>query len=127
MDLLADVALVTVAHQRAGKQARLAKNLETIADPPSQDHRSCELLHRLHDRREAGDGAGTEIVAIREPAGHQDGVAALKVVRSMPEKGDRGLNHRRENVVGIVIAVGTGEDEDAKLQALRVAEERRRI
>src|SRR5208337_1041457 len=96
------------------KQASLAQNLEAVADAEHQTAAVGKLLHRLHDRRELGNCAGTQVVAIGKAAGHNDGVTILQIVRVMPEEGDRLLGHLLDGPVGIVIAVGSGKDDNAK-------------
>ena len=114
VDLLADVVQAGVAHQRAGQQAGLAQDLEAIADAEHQAAGAGKLLHRLHDRGEARDGAGAQVIAIGEAAGDQDGVAALEVFRGMPEIGHWLPSDCVDDVVGVVVAVGAGEDQNAE-------------
>jgi len=115
MDLLADIALAGVAHQRAGEQASLAEDLEAVADAEDEAAGVGEALDRLHDGCELGDGSGAEVVAIGESAGNEDGVAALEVFGGVPEIGDGLVHQSVDDVVGVVVAVRAGEDEDAEL------------
>ncbi len=74
-----------VAQQRAGEEVGLAGDLESVADA---EHGGAALgvRHDLaHDRAEAGDGAGAEIVAVAEAAGEDHDVDALQVVILVPE------------------------------------------
>ena len=74
-----------------------------------------ELGDRRHDRREPGDRAGAQVVAVREAAGqdHDVGAArgsspcARRTRASWPSTCLRG-------VVGVVIAVGSGKDDDGE-------------
>ena len=69
-----------VAQQRAGEQPGLAGDLEAVADG---EHRSAALRVRddlLHDRAEARDRAGAQIVAVAEAAGQDDDVDSLEIV-----------------------------------------------
>ncbi len=75
--------------------------------PPS----SAKLRDGGHDRRESGDGAGAEIVAVGEPAGNDDrvdvaegGVAVPETTASAPTTAD-GLD-------GVELAVRTRELHD---------------
>src|SRR5579875_3161676 len=88
MDLLADVLEAGVAEQGAGEQSGLTEDLKSIADAEHEAARGGEFPDRLHDGREAGDGAGAEVVAIGEAAGDEDGVAALEVGGITPEEDD---------------------------------------
>ena len=62
----------SVAKHRARQQACFEQYLETVAD---SEHRAAglrELLHLGHDRREARDRAGAQVVAVGEAAGQND-------------------------------------------------------
>ena len=53
----------------AGQQMRFGEHLKAIANP---DHRAAfgrKGRHRRHDRREAGDGTGAQVVTVGETAG----------------------------------------------------------
>ena len=58
-----------VAQQRPRQQARLAEDLEAVADPEHEPACLRELAHGGGRRREAGDRATAEVVAVREAAG----------------------------------------------------------
>ena len=75
----------------------------------------------LHDGREARDGAGAQVVAIGEAAGHQDCVAAFEVMGLVPQVGHRLAHYAADDVVGIVVAVGAGEDQNAEFHSFRLA------
>jgi hypothetical protein len=120
VDLFADVLLSGVAHERAGEQAGLTEDLEAVADAEDEAAVRSEFLDGLHDGREAGDGAGAEIVSVGEAAGDEDGVAPFEVVRRVPEEGDGLACDFGDDVVGVVIAVGAGKDEDAELHGVRI-------
>ena len=65
-----------VGQQRARQQARLAQTWKPLQIPITGPPSRGELDHRLHDRREAGDRAGAQVVAVGEAAGDDDGVDA---------------------------------------------------
>ena len=75
-----------VGQQRAGQQARLAQDLEAVADAEHRAAVGGELGDRLHHRREAGDRAGAQVVAVGEAAGHDDRVDAREVAVAVPEQ-----------------------------------------
>ena len=77
---------LVVDQQRARQQSRLAEDLEAVADAEHEPALVGELDHRLHHRREAGDRAGAQIVAVGEAAGDDDGVDALQVAVAVPEQ-----------------------------------------
>ncbi len=67
------------------------------------------------------NGAGAQVVAIGEAAGDEDGVATFQVFTLMPEHGDRLACNLLDDVIGVVVAVGAREDEDAEFHTFRVA------
>src|SRR6266446_10802467 len=103
-----------VAHQRSGQQSRLAQNLEAVADAEHQSAAGRELANGFHDRRELGDGAGAKVVAEGEASGDDDGVAVLEVVRVVPQECYGLLRDLLDGPESIVIAVRSGENNDAK-------------
>src|SRR5690606_31295948 len=67
-----------------------------------------------HDRRERGDGAGAQIVAVAEAAREHERVDALEVVRAMPEGDGLGAGETdRALCVAVVERAGEGDDPDA--------------
>ena len=77
---------LSLRQQRAGQQARLAEHLEAVADAQHRAAVGGERGDRLHDRREARDRAGPQVVAVGEAAGHHHGVDARQVVVGVPEQ-----------------------------------------
>ena len=71
-----------VADQRPRQEARLAQDLEAVADAEDQPAAGGKVPHRLHDRREPRDGAAPQVVAVGEPArhDHEVGVAQARVL-----------------------------------------------
>jgi hypothetical protein len=65
--------------------------------------------------REARDGARSEIVAVGEAAGQDHGVGAAEARVLVPHELGILPEHRRRNVVGVSIAVGTREDDHGEL------------
>ena len=78
--------------QRAREQAGLGEDLEAVADADDGPAGVGEVAHGVHDRREPGDGAGAQVVAVGEAAGHDDGVDAVDRAVAVPE--DAGLAAR---------------------------------
>src|SRR3984893_6928652 len=111
---LADIFQSDVAHQRSRQQSRLTQNLEAVADAEDQSASGGELADGVHHWGELGDGAGAEIVTEGETSGDDDGVAVLEVVRVVPEKSYGLLGDLLDGPESIVIAVRSGENNDAK-------------
>src|SRR5262249_18609521 len=95
----------------AGKQARLGEDLEAIADADDRTAVGGELADGLHDRAEPGDGARSQVVAVGEAAGHDDGVDAVDRAVAVPEQPGVGAEvaHDLEHVE---LAVRPGEQHD---------------
>ena len=103
--MLADVALIAVAHQSAGKHAGLAEDLEAVADPHDEAAAGSKLRDGLHNGGEPCDGARAEIIAVGKSARHKYGLAAFKVMRGMPKVGNRRSEFLRKDVIGVVVAI----------------------
>src|SRR5215213_2113997 len=104
-----------VSEQGTGKQPRLAGDLEAVAEA---HHRRAALrvLHHLpHDRAEPCDRAGAEIVAVAEPAGEDDDVAALQIVVFVPEVGCLFAERLDDGLERVVVAVRAGKGHDSEL------------
>jgi hypothetical protein len=67
-------AEVRVAREGAGQEAHLSQDLKAVADADDGATAFREGLEGRHDGREARDGAGAQVVAVGEAAGHDDGV-----------------------------------------------------
>lgn len=101
----------SVLLQRAGQQTGFAEHLEPVADA---EHRSTllgERGHRLHDRGEAGEGAGPQVVAVGEPAWQNQRVESGHGGDPVPEEVGRAAQSPYGQH-GIVLAVRAGEDDD---------------
>ncbi len=84
-----------------------------------------EALDGLHDGGMGGEGAGAEVVAVGEAAGDEDGVRGLEVGGGVPEESGFFTEDRGDDIEGVVVAVGAGEDEDAEFHEFRVLRETR--
>src|SRR5262249_23151743 len=111
----ADEAQRLVPQQHAREKAGLAQDLEAVADP---DHVTAS--RRVPARRGSGGGeprdrAATEVVAVREPARHDDGVETGEVALLVPDRyrlrAERGQRPER---ISIVLRAGVRDDADAR-------------
>src|SRR5579884_558653 len=103
-----------VADQRAGQEPGLAEHLEAVTDAPHQAAALGELAHRLHHRREAGDGTGTQVVAVAEAAGEDDAVHPAQVPVPMPEVAHPGAERPLDGPTAVPVRPGAREDHHAK-------------
>jgi hypothetical protein len=105
---------VLIAHQRAGQQSHFRQHLEAVADAEDQPARGGVAFDRLHDRRELGQRAGAQVVAVGEAAGDDDAVGAAQVGVLVPEDLAFGAENVAHDVLRVVIAVRAGEENDAE-------------
>src|SRR5207248_1771401 len=68
------------------QQPGLAQDLEAVADPNDGATALGELPHRPHDPGEPRDGAGSQVVAVGEPAGQDHGVHVGKRGVPVPDR-----------------------------------------
>ena len=92
---------------------RLAEDLEAVADAPHQPACGGELLHRLHERCEAGDRTAAEVIAVGEAAGEDDAVGTAEIAIAMPEH-HRLVPVERDGVGAVAVRPGPREDGDAE-------------
>src|ERR1043166_362148 len=103
-----------VAKEGSRQQPGFAGDLETVADG---DDRSAAFSVRHafgHDRTEAGDGAGAQVVAVAEPARKNDDIRAGEIVILVPEILGLFAERVDHRVIRVVVAVGTGKSGDAE-------------
>ena len=112
LDLAAAEAEVVVAAAGARQEPCLAEHLEAVADAEHAAPLTGELGHGLHHRREAGDRAGAEVVAVGEAAGDDDGVDALQVAVAVPE--DLRVAVALTGLERIDFVTGSGKPDDAE-------------
>src|SRR5438445_7299050 len=62
VDMAADKAQAAIAHHGAREQARLAENLEAVANAEYHAAALGEFLDRLHHRRKTCNGARTQVI-----------------------------------------------------------------
>ena len=113
--VLADEVQRAIANQRAGKQARFAQDLESIADPEQELAGRGVLLHRLHDRRKPGDGPATQVIAIGKAAGQDDEIVTGDGSFLVPDiiGGDAKFSECEDTVL---IAIGAWEADNGSFQ-----------
>ena len=68
-----------------GSRCALAEDLEAVADAEHRQPLPRRVDDRVHHRREPGDGAAAQVVAVGEPAGQHDRVDTVQVVVAVPE------------------------------------------
>ena len=106
---LATVLELPVGPQSAGQQPRLAENLKSVADANDRAPGLGEGVQGVHHRREAGHGAGPQVVPVGEAARQDDAVKALKPRVLVPDVCRFLPQHRAHGVMAIGVAPGAGE------------------
>jgi hypothetical protein len=114
----ANIAEAAVAHHRAREQTRFEKNLEPVANAKDHAAAVCKFLDRLHYRRKARDGAGPQIIAMRESTRQNDSVAIHEILRLVPDEFDRFVQHTADGVKRVVITIGSGKDYDSEFHCV---------
>src|SRR6266478_8233022 len=107
----ADVLERIVAPHRPREHSRLEQDLEAVADPDHMAAALGELAHLVHDRREARDGAGAQVVAVGEPAREHHHVGAAQVAVLVPDVAGGAAEDVLGHVVDVVVAVAAGKDD----------------
>src|SRR5438552_721444 len=92
-----------VADERARQEARLAEDLEAIADAPDQAAAVRELTDQLHDRREARDRAGAQVVAVGEASGQDHAVASFEICVLVPEIDELRAEHLVDDPAAVAV------------------------
>ena len=105
---------VAVAEHRAGEESRLAENLEAVADAQDRAAGSDEVADGGHHRREPGDRAGAQVVAVREAARQHHDVGAVEARLLVPDELRLLPEHVLHGVIRVVIAVGSWKNDDAE-------------
>src|SRR5207253_4462765 len=113
-DVAAGEAQMRIAHQRARQEAHFGEHLKAVADAEHQATRRGVTPDRLHDRSELRQRAGAQIIAVREAAGDDYAVNAFEIRLLVPKHFRLGAEEIARDVQRVVIAIGTGEDDDAE-------------
>src|SRR5688500_14021534 len=105
---------VAVAQHRTREQPGFAENLKAIADPEHGAAAAGKFRHAGHDWREPGDGAGAEVIAVREASRQHHHVGPLQGGFLVPDEFRILPEHVPGGMIGVVIAIRSGEDDDAE-------------
>ena len=98
--------------ERAWQQASLGQHLKAIADTNDGHPLVGCFGDRTHDRREPGDGTGTQVVAMCEPARNDHRIDIADRVIAVPQ--DFSLAAERVDCLDrIELAIGTRKADDA--------------
>src|SRR5688572_1601369 len=97
-----------VADQRAWEQTGLAQDLEPIANPQHGAALGREVLDRLHDRAEARNRPGAQVIAVAEAArdDHRIGIAEGSFL--VPNEPGRMAHDVAKGVDGVLVTIRGG-------------------
>src|SRR3990172_11415228 len=85
MDPRTPVVQTVIAQERAGQQPGVCQDVKTVAAPEDQAALVGEPGDLSHDRRESGDRAGPEVVAMGEASRQDHAIGGLEVGLLVPE------------------------------------------
>ena len=109
---LTAVLEVGVAEEGAGEEPGFAEDLKAVADAYDSLALFGHAADAVHDGGEAGDCAGTEVVAVGKAAGEDGEIVVGEVAFGVPDVVGVGVEDVGEDVVAIGVAPGAGEDDD---------------
>ena len=118
--VFADKMEAFVANESAREESALAEDLKAVADAEDCATGCGETFHRLHDRREAGDGSAAEVVAVGEAPGNDDGVEAGERGVLVPDEVGGGAGKVIESENAVLIAVRAREADDGEFHYLLI-------
>ena len=100
---------VLVAHEHAGQKPALAQDLKPVADAQDQPAAFGMPTNGVHDIGAPGDGAAPQVIAVTEPAGHDDEIRAGRQIRlRVPDEGwlDAARHFKRAHDVAFAVQPG---------------------
>src|SRR5437870_11710677 len=92
----------------------LAEYLEAVADADDGLSLFSVASHGAHHRREAGDSARPQGVAVGEAGGEHDAVVRGEVALAEPDEIRLVAHDVSEGVLAVAVAPGAGEDDDGE-------------
>src|SRR5438105_3443771 len=98
-----------ILHQSTGQQTTFAQHLKSVADAEDKLSRGGKFFDRLHNGRKSCKCSGPKVIPIGKSAGNDNCVKFVKVSFLMPDKIYRLSHMLRNNMVRIMIAIGTGK------------------
>src|SRR5690242_2073516 len=108
---------VAITNQGAWQQPGFAEDLKAVANPEHESPAFSKLFERVHHRRKASERSGAKVVAVRKTTGKNHGIVAGKIGFAVPDEIDWLAHVFRDHVIGIVIAVRSGENDNSKFHA----------
>src|SRR5271165_679949 len=114
----ADEVEALIANQRTRQETGLHQYLKAVADAQHQTTVQGKLFNCLDHRRELGDGAATQVVAVGKATRKDDGVNIAQRWAIVPNELRSLMKVVRYGVPSVVIAVATRENDNANFHEL---------
>lgn len=114
VDLTAKEAQLAVAKHCARKEAGFKQDLKAVADAYNEATLICKALDGAHDGRESSDCPCAQIISKSESARNNDCIAISQIAGIVPQEFDGLVQDGPYGVIGIVIAVRSRKDDNAK-------------
>ena len=112
VNLAADELEAGVPHEDPRKEARLAQDLEAVADAEHRHAFVGRFGDRAHYRRARRDRSRAEVIAVRETAGQHDQVEPGECRFGVPHRGRADAGDLLQRDRHVAVAVGAGEEDD---------------
>jgi hypothetical protein len=110
---------IFVPEHGPGKQLQFQKNLETVTNSQNETSLLDEFLEFLHKRGEFGYRPRAQIVSVGKPPRKDDAIGIFQVVLFVPEIKSLLAENVFEDMECVMIAVGTGKNDNTKSQLNR--------
>ena len=105
---------VAISQHGARQHARLEQDLKAVADSKDRSAPACEVADGVHHRRKPGNGAGPQVVTMREPARQNHHVGAVEARLLVPHELGIVTQHVLRRVIRVMVAIRSGEDDDGE-------------
>ncbi len=104
-----------IPQKRPGQKPRFAKNLKAVADANDHSAPHRKVGDFAHNGGKTGNGSRAQIIAVRETARQDNHIAIIQIMVLVPEIDHRLFQDILYNVITIIVTVGTGKSNHAKL------------
>jgi hypothetical protein len=116
--MFANEMQIAVANQRTWQQTGFAQNLKPVTNTQDETPAISELLDGVHNRREPSKCACAEVVPISKPTRDDDRVVRTQIGVAVPDEVDGLPDLFGNDVICVVIAIGSWENYDAEFHVL---------
>jgi hypothetical protein len=111
---------IAIANQRTWQQTGLTQNLKPVTNTQDETPAISKLLDGVHDGREPSKSARAEVVSIGKPTRDDDRVVRTQIGVAVPDEVDRLPYLFGNDVICVVIAIGSWKNYDAEFHVLNL-------